>query len=55
MKFDAKTKEGERIYCLDGEFELDYPHESKVQGSLGHTISMLDRSAVPERKNLGNV
>ncbi|KAH8688823.1 hypothetical protein BGW36DRAFT_392228 [Talaromyces proteolyticus] len=25
VKFDAMTKEGERIYCLDGEFELLYP------------------------------
>lgn len=25
VKFDAMTKEGERIYCLDGEFELKYP------------------------------
>jgi hypothetical protein len=24
----AKTKEGERIYCLDGEFELKYPEKS---------------------------
>jgi hypothetical protein len=25
VKFDAKTKEGERIYCVHGEFELKYP------------------------------
>lgn len=25
MKFDALTKEGERIYCLQGDFELKYP------------------------------
>lgn len=31
VKFDAKTKEGERIYCLDGDFELDYPHDDRVQ------------------------
>jgi hypothetical protein len=31
VKFDAKTKEGERIYCLDGDFELDYPHDTRVQ------------------------
>ncbi|KAK0101066.1 Phosphatidylglycerol/phosphatidylinositol transfer protein [Cadophora gregata] len=29
VKFDAKTKEGERIYCFDGEFELAYPENSQ--------------------------
>lgn len=25
MQFDAKTKEGERIYCVEGYVELRYP------------------------------
>jgi hypothetical protein len=30
VKFDAMTKEGERIYCLDGEFEMKYPEGKSV-------------------------
>jgi hypothetical protein len=29
IQFDAKTKEGERIYCLDGEFELKCPEKER--------------------------
>jgi len=34
VKFDAKTKEGERIYCVDGEFELKYPEKEDRQLEL---------------------
>lgn len=38
MRFDAKTKEGERIYCIENTFDLDWPSGEKRPGDKGQPV-----------------
>lgn len=42
VKFDAKTPEGDRIYCLQAEFDLQCPPERDDYRCLRNTTDTLD-------------